>query len=55
MQQNQTQNSNRDPRILARDMYQQMLDRGFSPQEVLAFSGELVTCITQNIRCEGNA
>lgn len=43
------------PRILARSFYRELREGGFSPQQILAASNELIDLVTQDIREGANA
>lgn len=47
-------NGSRSTRLLARTFYKELLQNGFSREQVVEFSSELIGCVSESISAEKN-
>lgn len=48
----ETRDSRRAVSILARSLFRQMRDQGYSPEQIIALSSELIELVSQDLRQE---
>lgn len=47
--------SSQAPKLLARTLFKELNENGFSDSQIIQFTAELISCVTENNKCNGSA